>query len=162
MAFAPPCQTVSKANSTPALRSKENPYGAPDNPKVQAANQLFSLVFRRMLEALSAGHHVLLENPLMSYLWLFDELLAIMGMAGMVLTRIDHCTCGAPYQKPQLWLSSNPEMEAAGAVCTHPNNAHTENISGGHKARRTARIRTTSARNSPAHSAGCTQADGDK
>ena len=75
---------------------------------------------------------------MMSYLWLFDELLAIMGMTGMALSRIDHCTCGTPYQKPQLWLSSNPEMLAEGSVRTHPNNLHSENISGGHKARRTA------------------------
>ena len=92
-------------------------------------------VFMRMLELIVAGHHVLLENPLMSYLWLFDELLMIMGMLGMYLIRIDHCTCGTPYQKPQLWLTSNPGMCFEGAVCTHLNNAHPANLSGGSEAR---------------------------
>ena len=62
----------------------------------------------------------------------------VAGMLGMQLVRIDHCTCGTPYQKPQLWLTSNPEMCFEGAVCTHLNNAHPENLSGGTEARKTA------------------------
>ena len=36
--YAPPCSTFSKACSTPALRSKDNPYGSPTNTVVQEAN----------------------------------------------------------------------------------------------------------------------------
>ena len=136
--YAPPCTAVSKANSTPAIRSMENPYGAPDREACRHANEIFFQMFRRMLEAILNGHHVLMENPLMSYLWVFPELLQILGMAGMYLVRIGHCTCGTPYQKPQLWLTTCPDLLAEGAVCAHPNNAHPEHLVGGTRARRTA------------------------
>ena len=74
----------------------------------------------------------------MSYLWLFDEFLAAMGMVGVYRVRIDHCMRGAAYQQPQLWLASNPELAYEAEVCKHPRNARPENISGGSKARRTA------------------------
>ena len=55
------------------------------------------------------------------------HLLMIIGMTGMYLNRIDHCACGTPYQKPQIWLTTTPEVYHEGAVCTHPNNARPGN-----------------------------------
>lgn len=58
------------------------------------------------------------------------QVLGLTGMPGMHLVRIDHCTAGTPYQKPQLWLTTNQELCKEGAVCYHPL-PHEEAIAGG-------------------------------
>ena len=94
--FAPPCTTLSAAHTTPVLRSSENPYGDETNPEVNYANRLVYMTLKRALQVLSVGAHVLIENPLMSYFWLFDEVKKLLGCLGMCLVRIDQCTVGTP------------------------------------------------------------------
>ena len=65
----------------------------------------------------------------MSYFWLFDEVKKLLGCLGMCLVRIDQCTVGTPFQKPQLWLTSCTELMADGAVCYHPL-PHPEKLAG--------------------------------
>jgi len=132
--FAPPCTSFTNAHTTPIVRTAANPYGSPDDPQVVEGNQLAKLTVKRMLMMLEAGSHVLLENPLMSFFWALGEVQALMGMIGMYLVRIDQCTHGTPYKKPQLWLTSNPQLVSEGSVCYHPM-AHPEKLVGS-KARR--------------------------
>eukprot|EP00969_Alexandrium_andersonii_P244022 10781993-Alexandrium_andersonii.AAC.1 len=63
---------------------------------------------------MAKGRMVTVENPLLSYLWLLDEWLEVLGVPGMRLVRIDHCMFGAPYQKPQLWATNCPGAERLG------------------------------------------------
>ena len=127
--FAPPCTTMSIAHTTPPLRSVEDPYGDASNPVVEEGNTFALLTVRRALEMLAVGAHVLIENPLMSFLWLLHEVQAMAGMVGMHLVRIDQCTVGTPYQKGQLWLTSVAELADEGATCSHPG-PHPERLVG--------------------------------
>ena len=105
--FAPECKTFSIAHTTPVLRTKENPYGDEKNHEVKKANDMARLLVKRVLRLIAAGAHVLIENPLMSYFWMLDEVQILMGLPEMTLVRIDQCTRGTRYQKPQLWLTTN-------------------------------------------------------
>ena len=127
--FAPPCTSFSIAHTTPVVRTKENPYGDSADPAVAMGNTLLLATVRRTLLMLAAGGHVMIEHPLMSYGWLFKEVQALMGSVGMYLVRIDQCTTGTPFQKPQLWLTSNAELAKDGAVCYHPR-PHPETLAG--------------------------------
>ena len=77
------------------------------------------LLVARCLKLIEAGAHILIENPLMSYLWMLEEFLILMGLPGMALVRIDQCTYGTPYQKPQLWLTTNERLKDYSALCYH-------------------------------------------
>ena len=70
--------------------------------KIQEANQIALKTLQRALAVAQLGSYVLIENPLMSYLWQLDEYKAAMAVVGFSLVRIDQCTVGTPYQKPQL------------------------------------------------------------
>ena len=78
------------------------------------------LVVRRALELMALGVCVTFENPLVSYGFLLDELLAIAGMHEVVCVPTDHCQYGAPYQKGQIWLGNATGLVRAAAVCNHP------------------------------------------
>ncbi len=73
-------------------------------------NKVAFMTIRRALQMLLKGTHVPMENLLMSIFWLLDEVKSLMGSLGMYLVRIDQCTFGTPFQKPQLWLTSNREL----------------------------------------------------
>ncbi len=98
--------------------------------EVREANKIAMMTVKRVLEATMAGAWVLVENPLMSYLWLMDEFKALMALVGFAIVRIDQCTVGMPFRKGQLWLTSLSELVQDGAKCFHPT-AHPERLVGG-------------------------------
>ena len=63
-----------------------------------------------------------IENPLLSYLYLLRELLALIGMPGACVLREDDCTtAGTPYQKARAWFSTCWGIASTIAiVCQHP------------------------------------------
>ena len=134
--FAPPCTTLTIAHTTPVIRSTDNPYGWTD--EARSANKLVVLMIRRALMLISLGAAVIIENPLLSYMWLLQEVAGLGGMPGTYLTRIDQCmTAGTPYQKGQVWFSTVLALTGAGSVCCHKEK-HQQLLSGGCNARRTA------------------------
>ena len=70
----------------------------------------------------------MVENPWLSYLWLIPEMLALIGIPGLHLVRIDQCTCGTPFQKPQMWLTTNPHLIEYAQKCYH--GKHEEKLEG--------------------------------
>ena len=66
--FAPPCTNLSRAHTTPVVRTPENPYGDEADPEVRACNDLVRLLVRRVKALVRAGACVVIENPLGSYL----------------------------------------------------------------------------------------------
>ena len=83
-----------------------------------------------ILELLSSGATIIIENPMGSHFWELDMVLLLSGMDGFHFIRSDHCMSGAPYQKPQLWLTTSPGLVRAAAVCCHPR-PHPERLTGG-------------------------------
>ena len=71
---------------------------------------------------------MLVENPQLSYLWLMRDMLVLIGLKGLYLVRIDQCCHGTPYQKPQVWLTTNPELARFAKKCYHPK--HVESLVG--------------------------------
>ena len=74
----------------------------------------------RMLELLLRGRGVSFEAPLESYLWELPEVKAVVGTTGMHLVRIDQCVHGAPFKRPQLWLTNAAGLDDEGKTCYHP------------------------------------------
>ena len=97
--------------------------GDQNKPEIFVANMMLSRVVRRCLSMLSVGTHILVENPWLSYLWLMPEMLALIGLPGLYLVRIDQCMHGTPFKKPQMWLTSNPELIKDARKCLHPTHA---------------------------------------
>ena len=99
-----PCTAMSLAHRMPRIRNSEYPYGWGD-PQALEGNRLAFLMVRRVLALAALSACVIIENPLTSYLWLLSEVLGLIGMPRRALTRVGQCiVCGAPFQKPQLWL----------------------------------------------------------
>ena len=127
--FAPPCTTFSCAHTTPMVRTRTNPYGDGTDPATVEANRLVKKMAQLILELISGGACVLIENPMNSHFWELDSYLLLAGMDGWHFVRTDHCMYGAPYQKPQLWLSTCPGITRAASVCVHPR-PHPERLTG--------------------------------
>ena len=87
--------------------------------ETEHANRIMRLMIRRIQKLASKGACIIVENPLMSYLWKIDEVQGLTGSPGFSLTRIDHCTYGAPYKKGQIWASNCPKLSSAAGVCGH-------------------------------------------
>ena len=69
--FAIPCDNFSIAHTTPAkIRNLEFPLGW--GPETITANRMMRLMIRRIQRLTSKGACVIIENPLMSYLWKID------------------------------------------------------------------------------------------
>ena len=119
MPFAIPCTDFSMAKS-PKRRTQENPYGDETIEQTRISNEMVRLMCSRIRALVSKGAIIFVENPLLSFLWLLEEMLALCGLPHMRLVRTDHCQFGTPYQKPQLWLTNCPGAEGIGAVCCHP------------------------------------------
>ena len=71
-------------------------------PAKQTANKMTRLMIRRMQRLASKGACIIIENPLMSYLWKIEEMQGLTGSPGFVLSRLDHCAYGTPYKKGQI------------------------------------------------------------
>ena len=116
--FAIPCDNFSIAHTTPhKVRTLASPLGWSND--TEQANRIMRLMIRRIQRLASKGVCIIVENPLMSYLWKIDEMQGLIGSPGFSLTRIDHCTYGTPYQKGQIWASNCPKLSSAAGVCTH-------------------------------------------
>ena len=81
---------------------------------------MVQLMVQRISILAAHGVLVLVENPLLSFLWLMREMLGLAGQPHWRLVRTDHCRFGTSYQKPQLWLTNGPGLEVVGLVCNHP------------------------------------------
>ena len=113
------------------------PCGDETLPVVKAANDMMRMMCRRILGLLAKGCHVLVENPLLSYLFLQTELLALIGSPEFVSARADQCMSGAPYQKGQIWTGNVDGLTTFGEVCNH-HGRHPEELTGGATTRRSA------------------------
>ncbi len=120
--FAFPCTnlTVARQRPTPSTRSKEHPYGDACIPDAAACNELVRLMAQRALALLSRVVLVTFENPLLSYGFLMDELLLLIGLPHFVAARSDHYRSGTPYQKAQVWTGNSEGLATCAAVCNHP------------------------------------------
>ena len=121
--FAFPCHHMSVARTTPTKpRDMANPYGDESDPETIYYNKMAILMVYRILKLLAGGAMVTTENPLLSYLYLFTEILGIIGLPGMCLLREDDCTtAGTPYQKARAWMSSCWGIASSiSSVCRHP------------------------------------------
>ena len=112
----------------------ESPEGDPNSQEDRDANAVVDILISRCLRLIAIGAHVLVENPALSYMCLMPKMLLLIGFPGLYLVRIDHCTCGMPYKKPQFWLTTNPELMKEGEVCFHPTK-HPETLVGSGKTR---------------------------
>ena len=65
---APECSSFSQAHTTPKIRTLEDPEGDEAQHVIWYANTTVRLMVRRLLSLISKGAHVLVENPLLSYL----------------------------------------------------------------------------------------------
>jgi len=126
--FGLPCTTFSVAR-TPKARTTQNPYGTGDDEQVVQANAMALLMVRRCKAFVEKGSLIMIENPLLSFVWLMEELCGLAGDLNFLFVRTDHCMYGTPYQKPQLWLTNCALLAAAGAVCCHPR-PHPERLEG--------------------------------
>ena len=93
--FAFPCHHMTVAHTTPKVRSLENPYGDEADPETSYYNGM-AYKMARLLHRLLGRALVLVEQPLFTYLYLFREMLGIIGMPGVVLFRADDCMVGTP------------------------------------------------------------------
>ena len=91
----------------------KRPYGEESKPEIKEANDMATLLVKPVLKLIAVGTDVLIENPLMSYFWMLDEVQILMGLPRMALVRIDQCTRGTRYHKPQLWLTTNPYLKGS-------------------------------------------------
>ena len=107
--FAIPCDNFSIAHTTPCkIRNLAHPLGW--GQETEQANRMMRLMVRRIQRLAAQGACIIIENPLMSFLWKIPEMQGLTGSPGFVLTRVDHCTNGTPHQKgksgPQIVQSS--------------------------------------------------------
>ncbi len=136
--FAIPCTNNSIAQTTPpSTRSMLKPCGDEMLPEVKACNDMMRLMCRRILGLLAKGAHVLVENPLLSYLFLQTEMAALIGSPEFVSARADQCMSGTPYQKGQIWTGNVDGLTTFGEVCNHQGR-HPEELIGGATTRRSA------------------------
>ena len=119
--FAPPYATFTSAHTTLIVRTRADPYGDGSDPATMAANLFVAQKMRIIFELVPGGATIIIDNPMGSHFWELDMVLLRSGMDGSQFIRSDHCMSGAPYQKPQLWLTTRPGLvRAAAAVCCHP------------------------------------------
>ena len=139
-AFAPPCTSFSIARVTGPLgktRSKDNPWGNELDPEIKKGNAVARITIKRVLQAIAAKAAIIVENPMLSFFWWLPEVLALIGMPGMFLVRMDDCMFGEPYRKARLWLTNIENLSTNGTVCNHEG-PHREALYGGSQTRQTA------------------------
>ena len=117
--FAVPCTNFSIAHTTPRVRSKANPYGDESDKEVKHFNDMALYVISIVIKLCEKGCLVIVENPLFSYLWLFDEFRVLFGLEGMELMRVDYCGYGTPYQKMGMFVANSFHFAQISSVCGH-------------------------------------------
>ena len=88
--FAFPCHHMSVAHTTPKVRTVENPYGDETDAETCHYNQMAMLLVSRIAR-LARHALILVEQPLLTYLYLMKEMAGIIGIPGMTLFRADDC-----------------------------------------------------------------------
>ena len=96
--FAFPCHHMSVAHTTPKVRSLDNPYGNESDEEISYYNKMAMVMAQRIIVLASKGAMILVENPLLSYLYMLNELLGVMGCPGVTVFRENDCTAvGSPW-----------------------------------------------------------------
>lgn len=130
-----PCTHLTVAKMTPTKpRSLDRVYGDESDPMTKYWTRMVRLTARWTLELLQKGACVIIENPLLSYLFMTDEFSYLAGHFDCVW--IDHCQEGMPYQKGQIFIANCSAFLEMGRVCNHLM-PHPEQLHGVH-ARRSA------------------------
>ena len=128
---------VSSPHDTLACTINRGAHGGSPDPETKYYNDMAHLVAARMAILASKGAMILVEQPLMTFLYFFKVFLGFIGAPGVVLFREDDCMYGTPYMKPRAWITTCPSIAAGTArVCAHPG-PHPERLEGA-KARQSA------------------------
>ena len=121
-----PCNTFTSARKEdggpPPLRSESQPLGL-DNLSADNANLVFlgNLFLERSVEAcflvFSLGGDFLIENPLLSLLWLTPQLALLVRRTRAFHLDCDQCAFGTPWKKPTKFVCSSELLDALAVLC---------------------------------------------
>jgi hypothetical protein len=127
---SPPCGTASRARDIPLpggkgpkpLRSMRSPLGLPglsgiDLIRTEAANGLYKFVALVMALCVALQVPFTVENPLNSYFWVIDFIVATLELSGVEDTAYDACMHGGARLKHQRLRHNNIEFRAMKLVC---------------------------------------------
>ena len=114
MHFGSPCQSMTLAR-LPQLRSWSFMLGRPglsesQQSLVDLGNRLMSVTARLICLLVAAGAYFSLENPIGSWLWALEPIVAIWWLDGVIFTEVKYNAYGANYVKPTGILHNLPTL----------------------------------------------------